>query len=320
MAARAREPPPLLLALSVLLALGPAAAVAKLNIPKVLLPFTRAARVNFTLEASEGCYRWCAGGRTAAAAELAPRGRRARAASRLGLAREAGGAGRCAARSRWAPGGSGCGRSSWARLSDPAACARVATTAHGASRASTRLWRGESGPGLAGRDLSHIFYPLLCAKNVRPAEVRLLILENILLNPAYDVYLMVGTTICYKVQKIRQGKITELSMPSDQYELQLQNSIPGPEGDPARPMAVLAQDTSVVTAVQLGQSNLVLGHKSIRMQGASRLPNSTIYVVEPGYLGFTVHPGDRWMLETGRLYEVTIEVFDKSSNKVYLSD
>lgn len=47
----------LLLALSVPLTLGPAAA-AKLNIPKVLLPFTRATRVNFTLEASEGCYRW----------------------------------------------------------------------------------------------------------------------------------------------------------------------------------------------------------------------------------------------------------------------
>uniref|UniRef100_A0A8C4M9B7 Nucleoporin 210 n=1 Tax=Equus asinus asinus TaxID=83772 RepID=A0A8C4M9B7_EQUAS len=157
-------------------------------------------------------------------------------------------------------------------------------------------------------------------KNVRPAEVRLLILENILLNPAYDVYLMVGTSIRYKVQKIRQGKITELSMPSDQYELQLQNDVRGPEGDPGRPVAVLAQDTSTVTAVQLGQSSLVLGHRSIRMQGASRLPNSTIYVVEPGYLGFTVHPGDRWVLETGRLYEITIEVLDKSGNKVYLSD
>ncbi|XP_019062054.1 nuclear pore membrane glycoprotein 210 isoform X3 [Fukomys damarensis] len=109
-------------------------------------------------------------------------------------------------------------------------------------------------------------------------------------------------------------------MPSEQYELQLQNSIPGPRGDPAQPVAVLAQDTSRVTALQLGQSNLVLGHRSVRMQGASRLPNSTIYVVEPGYLGFTVHPGDRWVLETGRLYMITIEVFDKSSNKVHLSD
>uniref|UniRef100_A0A8C9USF1 Nucleoporin 210 n=1 Tax=Spermophilus dauricus TaxID=99837 RepID=A0A8C9USF1_SPEDA len=156
--------------------------------------------------------------------------------------------------------------------------------------------------------------------NVRPAEVRLLILENILLSPASNVYLLVGTSLRYRVQKIRQGTITELSMPSDQYELQLQDCVPGPGGDATRPVAVLAQDTSTVTAVQLGRSSLVLDYRSIRMQGATRLPNGTIYVVEPGYLGFAVHPGDRWVLETGRLYEVTIEVFDKSGNNVHLSD
>lgn len=56
-------------------------------------------------------------------------------------------------------------------------------------------------------DCTHLSFSLPYAQNVPPAEVRLLILENILLNPAYDVYLMVGTSIRYKVQKIRQGKI-----------------------------------------------------------------------------------------------------------------
>lgn len=37
-------------------------------------------------------------------------------------------------------------------------------------------------------------------------------------------------------------------------------------------------------------------------------------------IGFSIHPGDRWVLETERLYEITVEVYDKSSNKVYLSD
>lgn len=40
----------------------------------------------------------------------------------------------------------------------------------------------------------------------------------------------------------------------------------------------------------------------------------------PCFIGFTVYPGDRWVLETGRLYEITIEVLDKSGNKVYPSD
>nr|XP_041573643.1 nuclear pore membrane glycoprotein 210-like [Taeniopygia guttata] len=53
-------------------------------------------------------------------------------------------------------------------------------------------------------------------KNVQPSEVRLLILENIFLNPTYDIYLLVGTSIQYRVQKQRQWKITETAMPSEQ--------------------------------------------------------------------------------------------------------
>ncbi|KAM9342143.1 nuclear pore membrane glycoprotein 210 isoform 2-T2 [Pholidichthys leucotaenia] len=157
-------------------------------------------------------------------------------------------------------------------------------------------------------------------KDVGAAEVRLLILENILLSPAHDVYLLVGTSIQYRVLKIRQGTITELSMPCDQYELHLQNSVVGPNGNPGVTVASLDQSTSKVTAVQLGHLNVVLDHKSLRMQGVSRLPNSTLYVVEPGYLGFKIHPGDSWVLETGREYDIRIEIFDKSGNKIYLSD
>lgn len=92
-------------------------------------------------------------------------------------------------------------------------------------------------------------------------------------------------------------------------------------------------------------------YSGLRMQGVSRLPNSTLYVVEPGYLGlflaltientmkclsvykmqltsvlyviclaFKIRPGESWVLETGRVYNIQIEVFDKSGNKIYLSD
>lgn len=52
-------------------------------------------------------------------------------------------------------------------------------------------------------------------------------------------------------------------MPSEQYELQLQNNILHPKGDPSLPVARLDQATSTVTALQEGQTNLVLVHKSI---------------------------------------------------------
>ncbi|KAI5182041.1 hypothetical protein MUG91_G35n16 [Manis pentadactyla] len=333
MAARGRGLPPLLLALSGLLAVGSTAAAAKLNIPKVLLPFTRATRVNFTLEASEGCYRWSS--TRPEVASIEPLGPSEQQCSQQAVVQ--------------------------ARLSQPARltsiifaedittgqvlrCDAIVDLIHGIQIVSTtrELYledsplelkiqaldsEGNTFSTLAGlvfdwtivKDteanrfsdshnalriltfLESTYIPpsyisemekvakqgdtILVSgmktgssklkariqeavyKNVHPAEVRLLILENILLNPAYDIYLMVGTSIRYKVQKIRQGKITELSMPSDQYELQLQNNTPGPEGDPGRPVAVLAQDTSTVTAVQLGQSNLVLGHRNILFPG-----------------------------------------------------
>ncbi|KAL6076746.1 hypothetical protein STEG23_017627 [Scotinomys teguina] len=330
--ARASRVPPALWALLLLQAAGPAV-TAKLNIPKVLLPFTRATRVNFTLEASEGCYRWSS--TRPEVASIEPLGPNEQQCSQKAVVQ--------------------------ARLTQPARltsiifaedittgqvlrCDAIVDLIHGIQIVSTtrELYledsplelkiqaldsEGNTFSTLAGlvfdwtivKDteangfsdshnalriltfLESTYIPpsyisemekaakqgdtILVSgmktgssklkariqetvyKNVRPAEVRLLILENILLNPAYDVYLLVGTSIHYKVQKIRQGKIT-----------------------------------------------------GIRMQGASRLPNSTIYVVEAGYLGFTVHPGDRWVLETGRLYAITIEVFDRSSNKVYPSD
>ncbi|XP_061908725.1 nuclear pore membrane glycoprotein 210 isoform X1 [Entelurus aequoreus] len=157
-------------------------------------------------------------------------------------------------------------------------------------------------------------------QNVHAAEVKLLILENILLSPAHDVYLLAGTSIRYQVLKIRQGSITELSMPCDQYELRLQNSVVDPGTKPDIAVARLDQRTSTVTAAQLGHINVVLDHKSLRMQGVFRLPNSTLFVVNPAYLGFKIHPGDSWVLETGREYDILIEVFDKSGNKMYLSD
>lgn len=52
-------------------------------------------------------------------------------------------------------------------------------------------------------------------------------------------------------------------MPCDQYELHLQNSVLGPNGNPDVAVASLDHSTSTVTAVQLGHINVVLDHKSI---------------------------------------------------------
>ncbi|XP_059827483.1 nuclear pore membrane glycoprotein 210-like [Hypanus sabinus] len=157
-------------------------------------------------------------------------------------------------------------------------------------------------------------------KHVPAAVIRLIILENIILSPAHDVYLLVGASIHYKVAKLVNGKMTEVKMPSEQYRLKLQNNEVSSAGGRNGTVAKLDSDSSTVLGVHTGWTILFLTHKHIHMQGLSHLPNCTIYVVQAGFLGFSVLPGERWVLEVGRNYEFTVEVYDKKSNKVYLSD
>jgi len=48
-------------------------------------------------------------------------------------------------------------------------------------------------------------------------------------------------------------------------------------------------------------------------------PTATVHVVLPAYIGFTVMPGRKWVLESGRKYEITIELYDQDSHKMHLS-
>ncbi|XP_036613323.1 nuclear pore membrane glycoprotein 210-like [Trichosurus vulpecula] len=157
-------------------------------------------------------------------------------------------------------------------------------------------------------------------KKVSAALIRLLVLENIFLIPSHDIYLLVGAYIKYRVAKIVQGKMTEVDFPLEHYELELQDHKVALSSSVLNEVASLDEKTATVTALQLGQANLVFVHKNVHMRSVSGLPNCTIYVAEPGFLGFTVQPGDRWSLEVGQTYVITVEVYDKSSTKVYVSD
>lgn len=56
---------------------------------------------------------------------------------------------------------------------------------------------------------------------------------------------------------------SELSMPCDQYELQLKNGVVTPGGDLNSAVAELDPGASTVLALQHGHTNVVLDHKSI---------------------------------------------------------
>ncbi|XP_070641694.1 nuclear pore membrane glycoprotein 210-like isoform X8 [Bos indicus] len=173
----------------------------------------------------------------------------------------------------------------------------------------------KTGAAIVKVRISEPFY-----KKVAAALIRLLVLENIFLIPSQDIYLLVGAYIKYRVAKMVQGRMTEVKFPLEHYTLELQDHRVSCNISVSGKVASLDEKTAMVTAVQLGHTNLIFVHKNVHMRSVSGLPNCTIYVVEPGFLGFTVQPGDRWSLEVGQVYVITVEVFDKSSTKVYISD
>ncbi|GCC24624.1 hypothetical protein chiPu_0003026 [Chiloscyllium punctatum] len=233
----------------------------KLNVPKVLLPYSATVKVNFTLEADEGCY-LCLEGFIFewSIVKNEDMDNIAESPSKIRIMKFS--------ESTYLP---------------PAHIARMEKDGlQGDIILVSGLMTGTA--NLKTRLQDAIY------KNVPAASIRVTILENIILSPAHDIYLLIGSIIRYRVAKVVNGKMTEIEMPSEQYKLELKSG--ETDSDVDRTVAELDSDTCIVTASAFLRASA----------------------------GFSVFPGERWVLEVGRTYEFRVEVYDKSSNKVYLSD
>ena len=103
---------------------------------------------------------------------------------------------------------------------------------------------------------------------VAPATVKLLVIENIMLQPAVDVYILPHCMVHYTVERKKQvsglcgshslspcmqGKTEVVAMPSYQYSLELTNTT----------VASLDTPSSNVTGLVIGDTEVVLQDKSI---------------------------------------------------------
>ncbi|XP_014675942.1 PREDICTED: nuclear pore membrane glycoprotein 210-like [Priapulus caudatus] len=147
-------------------------------------------------------------------------------------------------------------------------------------------------------------------KAVNASTVALIVVANLMLNPAHDVYLLQHTSVAYRVELIKQGRAHEISMPSQQYYLELTDTSIGS----------LEVDTSTVTGLKYGNTEIVLKDRNINIKELIHHPTGHIYVVTPGYLGFVVLPGRVWVLQTDRVYDIMIEIYDRESHRIHPSD
>ena len=89
-------------------------------------------------------------------------------------------------------------------------------------------------------------------QHVRPDIVKLLVIENLMLQPYSDVYILPLSFVDYHVERRKQGRTEVVPMPSDQYTLELTNTTVGR----------LDRRRSRVTGLVIGDTELVLQDKS----------------------------------------------------------
>ncbi len=90
-------------------------------------------------------------------------------------------------------------------------------------------------------------------QGVEPDIVKLLVIENIMLRPAMDVYILPLSFVDYQVERRKHGRSEFITMPTEQYSLELTNTTVG-KLDPQR---------SRVTGLVMGFTEAVLQDLSI---------------------------------------------------------
>nr|CAH8822724.1 unnamed protein product [Trichobilharzia regenti] len=197
--------------------------------------------------------------------------------------------------------------------------------------------------------------------NVAPCQVRLLVMANAQLSPAL-AYLVPNSILTFTVHVIQQGDDQEVSMPSLQYHLQVNNT----------DLAVLSPlDGCTLKALNYGQTEVTLLDRNVEealekldqvmkseveesdlLLPKRRRPTSLIQIVEPAYLGFTLmqkstskqsdmcqlaaflssgsyvsHIGSgshmpirKWIMESGKVYVITVDIYDRNNHRLYPSD
>jgi nuclear pore complex protein Nup210 len=146
-------------------------------------------------------------------------------------------------------------------------------------------------------------------KNVPVHRVTIRVVENLMLQPSNEVYILVNSYVDFTVKRRRHGKTTVLPMPYSPYELSLTNTTVGS----------LNQSTSRVTGLAIGVTNIRIINRNVDTGGFTHVPTGTVHVVPPGRLGFDISGGN-WNIEINKTYDITIKVYDWQNKLLSLTD
>uniref|UniRef100_A0A8D8XUE4 Nuclear pore membrane glycoprotein 210 n=2 Tax=Cacopsylla melanoneura TaxID=428564 RepID=A0A8D8XUE4_9HEMI len=143
-------------------------------------------------------------------------------------------------------------------------------------------------------------------RKVSPAEVNLMVVANLLIDPP-DAYVLKGDTVKFRLLQLRHGRIVELSIPSTQYVFFIENES----------IAEAIDTRGNMLAVEQGRTKILLQYSN---DVSIRLPHAFITVTEPQYLALSILPHRNWAVELDKTYTLVVDVYDIANRKFHLGD
>lgn len=144
--------------------------------------------------------------------------------------------------------------------------------------------------------------------HVSPVEVQLMVVANLLIDPA-DVYLLPGDIIKYRILQIRHGRLHEIELPSEQYQLEIEDN----------EIASIDSSTSEAQALQVGRTKVSLRDNNVSGLSGMRVPQATINVALPAFIHLVLLPHRHWSVLVEDKHVITVEVFDRSNHKFHIN-
>ncbi|KAJ4448520.1 hypothetical protein ANN_10538, partial [Periplaneta americana] len=147
-------------------------------------------------------------------------------------------------------------------------------------------------------------------QDVSAIEVQLMIVANLIIDPA-DIYLLKGDSVRYRVLQVHHGRLEEISLPSQQYFLAIDDTT----------IASINEKTAVVSGLKIGKTKVLLHDRNVDEKEAGiRVPAATLTVNDPCYLTLALLPHRNWILMIEEHYEIVVEAYDSDDHKFFIGD
>lgn len=142
--------------------------------------------------------------------------------------------------------------------------------------------------------------------HVAPAEVNLMVVANLLIDPV-DAYVLKGDTVKFRLFQLRHGRIVELAIPSSQYVFTVENQT----------IAEAIDYRGNMYALEYGRTRVILQYShDVNIP----LPHAHITVTGPEYLTLSILPHQNWAVEVNTYYAIVVDVYDEANRKFLLGN